>query len=128
MNLQELKKGCEKGTIRQEKVYEKGTFSLKNCKISRPQRVSSSCFRNCGLSCSAAIEKQDTFFYYFRCQALKMKTLIIRDWKKEKESRVCLYVRAVTRTQITRDSADQDIVHMKETRSGKKRVNLFMKA
>ena len=57
-----------------------------------------------------------------------MKTLIIRDWKKEKESRVCLYARAVTRTQITRDSADQDIVHMKETRSGKKRVDLFMKA
>ena len=58
-----------------------------------------------------------------------MKTLIyIRDWKKETELRVCLYVRVVTRTQITRDSADQDIVHMKETRSGKKRVDLFMKA
>ena len=42
-----------------------------------------------------------------------MKTLIyIRDWKKEKELRVCLYVQAVTRTQITSDSADQDIVHM----------------
>ena len=58
-----------------------------------------------------------------------MKTLIyIRDWKKETELRVCLYVRAVTRTQITRDSADQDIVHMKETRDEKKRVDLFMRA
>ena len=80
-------------------------------------------------SCSTAIEKQDTFFGYFRCQALKIKTLIyIRDWKKETELRVCLYVRAVTRTQITRDSADQDIVHMKENRSEKKRVDLFMRA
>ena len=57
-----------------------------------------------------------------------MKTLIIMYWKKEKERRVCLYVGAVTRTQITRDSAGQDIVHMKETRSGKKRVDLFMQA
>ena len=104
-------------------------FLSKIVKSRVPSGCQASVLAITGLVAPPRLKNKTLFFYYFRCQALKMKTLIyIRDWKKETELRVCLYVRAVTRTQITRDSADQDIVHMKETRSEKKRVDLFMRA
>ena len=49
-------------------------------------------------------------FFCFRCQSLKRKNPdLYQGLEKGKRASILLYVRAVTRTPITRDSADQDI-------------------
>ena len=49
MNLRSLKKGCEKGAIRQQKVYEKGTFSLQIVKSRVPSGYQAPVFAITGI-------------------------------------------------------------------------------